>query len=520
MSLKLLKSTSVVGIMTLVSRISGLVRDMVFAQFLGAGLLADAFFIAFRIPNFLRRIFGEGAFTVAFVPVFSSVHEHRNPEEVRRFLALMSGRLGLILILLSLAGIVFAAPIVSILAPGYTDDPVKFAATVDTLRLTFPYLFFISLVAMSAGILNTCGRFAAAAITPVFLNISLIAAVLWLMPLLDNAAIALGSGVLIAGVVQLLFQLPHLRREGLVPRPALFAREQEKGDIDTAVGKVFRLMLPAIFGSSIAQLNVLVNTILASFLVTGSVSWLYYSDRLMEFPLGVFGVALATAILPGLSRSFANDDTDSFNRSLNVALRWTLLISIPAAAGLAILSVPLLATMFNYREFSAHDVLMSAAALRAYAVGLVGFVFVKILAPGFFARQNTATPVKIGALSMVVNLFFSLALFTWLAHVGLAVATSIAAIVNASLLGYTLKKQGVLKVESGVKRLGFQVIVATLAMMVVIWLMAGSDADWLDTQAVYRIGRLALTVVVGIAVYIATLGLLGVRPGQLVIKDA
>lgn len=515
MSRKLLKSTSVVGSMTLVSRISGLVRDMAFAQFVGAGLLADAFFVAFRIPNFLRRIFGEGAFTVAFVPVFSEVHQTGDSGHVQRFLGLMAGRLGLILIGLSVLGVVAAPWIVWVLAPGFADDPAKFQATVDALRLTFPYLFFISLVAMSAGILNTCGKFAAAAVTPVLLNLSLIGAVFLLVPLFDNAAVALGLGVLVAGIAQLAFQVPYLRREGMLPRPSLTASDESGVRAQESVSKVFRLMLPAIFGSSVAQINILVNTLLASFLVTGSVSWLYYSDRLMEFPLGVFGIALATAILPGLSKAYAGNDQDGFNQTLNVALRWVIVISIPAAAALAVLAIPLLATMFHYREFGANDVLMSAQALRAYAIGLIGFVFVKVLAPGFFARQNTATPVRIGILAMVVNVVMSLALVTWLAHVGLALATSIAALVNAALLGLILRRDGILVLEAGLMPLLARALVATVAMVAALY-WAGADGPmWLEAGTLNRIGRLTICVGAGLVAYAAVLWVAGVRPRHL-----
>ncbi len=519
MSRTLLKSTSIVGSMTLLSRISGLVRDMAFAQFVGAGVVADAFFVAFRIPNFLRRIFGEGAFTVAFVPVFSEVRG-AGGATVQRFLALMAGRLGLVVLALSAIGVVFAPQVVWAIAPGFAGDPAKFGATVDALRLTFPYLFFISLVAMSAGILNTCGRFAAAAVTPVFLNIALIAAVFLLVPAMDNDAAALGLGVLIAGAAQLLFQLPHLRREGMLPRPSLSVRDEADGAAREAAGKVFRLMLPALFGSSIAQINILVNTLLASFLVTGSVSWLYYSDRLMEFPLGVFGIALATAILPGLSRLHAEDDGDGFNRALNVGLKWVVVISLPAAAALAVLAVPLLATLFNYREFGANDVLMSAGALQAYALGLVGFVFVKVLAPGFFARQNTATPVRIGVISMLVNVALSLAMVWWLAHVGLALATSIAALVNAALLGRILRRDGVLRISPDLAPLVVRVLVATAVMAAVLWYVSGPSSAWLDSGVLERAGRLVICVLSGLIVYGATLVTVGVRPGHLALNDA
>ena len=310
MSKKLIKSTAVTGSMTLLSRISGLVRDIAVANVMGSGLVADAFFVAFRIPNFFRRIFGEGALSVAFVPVFSEYKETATPEQTRAFLDRMVGQLSVILLLITILGVIAAPGFVTVIAPGFLGDEQKFKFTVDALRICFPYLIFISLVAVSAGILNTCGRFAVPAATPIFLNVFLIAAALWLVPLMDNAAIALATGVLFAGIAQLLFQVPFLRREGYLPRPRLLHS-------GSGVKKVFKLMVPAIFGVSVAQLNVLINTLLASFLVTGSVSWLYYSDRVMEFPLGVFGSALATVILPSLSKLHAREDQRSFSELLD-----------------------------------------------------------------------------------------------------------------------------------------------------------------------------------------------------------
>ncbi|MEA3292535.1 MAG: murein biosynthesis integral membrane protein MurJ, partial [Pseudomonadota bacterium] len=312
MSAKLLKSAFVISAMTLLSRISGLIRDVLFANILGSQAAADAFFVAFRLPNFFRRIFGEGAFAVAFVPVFSEYRIKHPPDDTRRFLELMTGRFGLTLLLVTLVGVLAAPALVAAIAPGFLNDPEKYRLAVDASRITFPYLFFISLVAMSAGMLNSCDRFAAPAATPVLLNLSLIGAALFLVPVVGNATIALSIGVLVAGLAQLLFQLPFLKKEGLVVKPRVARRE---GDEIGAAGvkQVLRLTLPALFGVSVAQINVLVNTLLASFLATGSISWLYYSDRLMEFPVGVFGIALSTAILPHLSRKHTNAAMDSFS---------------------------------------------------------------------------------------------------------------------------------------------------------------------------------------------------------------
>ena len=519
MSRELLKSTSVVGLMTLLSRVSGLVRDVVFAQFLGAGLLADVFFVAFRVPNFLRRVFGEGAFTAAFVPVFTEVRAARDARAQRRFLDLMAGRLGALLLLVTALGVIFAHPIVSLLAVGWTDDAGKLSLAADTLRLTFPYLFFISLVAMSAGILNTVGRFAAAAVTPVLLNLCLIAALLFLAPVTGNAALALGLGVLLAGGAQLAFQLPFLKREGLLPRPRVLAPDAPRRASATAVSRVFRLMVPALFGSSIHQLNVLVNTVIASFLVTGSISWLYYSDRLMEFPLGVFGIALATAVLPGLSRHHAAGDAAAFDRTLNAALKWVWLIGLPAAVALAVLAVPLIATLFHYRDFGEHDVFMSARALAAYAAGLVGFVFVKVLSPGFFARQDTATPVRVGVVAVAVNVALSLALFRPLGHVGLAAATSAAACVNAVLLARILIRARVLRIAPGHWPLAARAAAASVAMAAALYFVAGGDGAWISASATRRVGELSLCVGSGFLVYVLTLFILGFRPRHVPLRD-
>ncbi|MFT5114288.1 MAG: putative peptidoglycan lipid II flippase [Parasphingorhabdus sp.] len=517
MSRNLLKSTSVVGSMTLISRITGLVRDMAFAQFLGAGVMADAFFVAFRIPNFLRRIFGEGAFSVAFVPVFTELRINGSAQDCHRFLDLMSGRLGVILLVISALGMWFAPEVVWLLANGFTDHPAKFAATVEALRIMFPYLFFISLVAMSAGILNTCGKFAAPAVTPVLLNICLIAAVIWIVPIMDNAAAALGVGVALAGLSQLLFQLPFLKQERLLPKPAIGLREPKTSEAHQAAGKVFNLMLPAIFGSSVVQINILINTLLASFLVTGSVSWLYYSDRLMEFPLGVFGIALATAVLPGLSRSHSAGDSVGFNQTLNVAIRWVWVISLPAAAALIILAVPLLATMFNYREFSDHDVLMSADALVAYAFGLIGYMFIKVLATGFFSRQNTKTPVKVGVIAMVLNVVLCLLLFKPMAHVGLALASSLSALANAVVLAVLLRKDGILTIEPGSRTFLLRCVLAMLIMSAFLLQVVGDQQYWLESSALYRIGHIVALVVGGVFAYSVALVILGMRPKHLAI---
>jgi len=499
--------------MTLVSRISGLARDVIFAGLIGAGagVAADAFYVAFRIPNFLRRIFGEGAFSQAFVPVLSEYKTQRSSEELREFVNRLAGLFAVLLFVVTLAGMLAAPFIVYALAPGFSGE--KYDLTVSMVRITFPYILFISLVAMAAGILNTFGRFGAAAFTPVLLNLSLIGAALWLAPHMQNPVMALAWGVFIAGALQLLFQLPFLKRIGLLPRPKL------KRDHD-GVSRVFRLMVPAIFGVSIAQINMLVNTILASFLVTGSVSWLYYSDRLMEFPLGVFGIALATVILPSLSHQHASGNRDEFSRLMDWALRWVFLIGVPATVALILLAGPLLATFFHYGAFTAEDVHMSARALVAFSAGLLGFILIKVLAPGFYARQNTQTPVRVGMISMGVNIALSFLLVFFLQHTGLALAISLAAFVNAALLYRLLRRDGIYVPGAGWRTFLLQISLASIAMALVLIWGAGETREWLAAGLRQRITWLAMLVGAGAVIYFAALYAVGLRPHVLIHRPA
>jgi putative peptidoglycan lipid II flippase len=511
MSRKLLKSTGVVGGITLLSRITGLVRDVVFAYVMGSGLVADAFFVAFRIPNFFRRIFGEGAFSQAFVPVFAEYREKHSESEARAFTNHMAGRLGLILLLLTVVGIVAAPAVVVMIAPGFIDNPEQFALTVDALRITFPYLLFISLVAMSAGILNTCGYFAAPAATPVLLNFALIAAAFWIVPGLGNAAIGLSLGVLIAGVMQLVFQVPFLKRAGYLPFPQLRPRNE-------GVSRVFRLMLPAIFSVSVAQINMVVNTLLASFLVTGSISWLYYSDRLMEFPLGVFGIALATVILPSLSRLHARGEPQVFSQLMDWSLRWVFLIGVPASVGLIALAGPMMTTLFQYGATTPDDVRMMSKSLIAFAVGLLGFVLVKVLAPGFFARQDTKTPMRVAVVAVTANIVLSLLLIIPLAHVGLALAISLVAWINAGLLFRLLRKQEIYTPRSGWLAYFARVTAAGMVMGGVLWWGAGDLDSWIHTDLADRVIQLGGWVVAGALVYFSVIFTLGIRPRQLMLS--
>ncbi len=514
MSSILLKSMSVVGSMTLLSRISGLIRDILFASVLGDKAVSDIFIVAFRIPNFFRRLFGEGAFSAAFVPVFTEYRLNKTRSENERFLQLMIGRFGLILILVSLAGVVFAPALVAILATGFTQQPEKFALTVQASRITFPYLFFISFVAMSAGMLNSCNRFAAPAATPILLNICLILATLYLAPLVDHSPIALSIGVLVAGVVQLVFQIPFLRKEKLTIRPRVIKRQGDEAGIEGA-RRVLALTVPALLGVSVAQINTLINTVLASFLVTGSVSWLYYSDRLMEFPLGVFGLALSTAILPHLSRKYTENSPGDFSRTLEWGTRWALLISIPSTVGLIILAQPMVSTIFFHGDFTENGVNMTVMSLIAFSLGLTPIVMVKVLSAGFFARQNTRTPVRIAMIAVAINIVFSLILVLPYKHVGLALATSISAFSNVLMLLVVLLRQRIFIVERGWIGFVVRIIIATTAMGLSIWWLIGAESWWLEVSVWTKTLRLGFLTGLGGITYMVALLLLGINPGLL-----
>ena len=511
MSRKLLKNTATVGGITLISRILGFVRDMVFARFFGAGAGMDAFFVAFKIPNFLRRLFGEGAFSQAFVPVLSEYKTTREHAEVQALADRVSGTLLGVLLVIAAVGVVAAPVLVMIFAPGFIGDAHKFDLTARMLRVTFPYIVFISLVAFGAGILNSYGRFAVPAFSPVLLNLALIGAAVVAAPHLADPVMGLAWGVFLGGVVQLALFLPALRRVRLLPRPRWGWR-------DSGVRRILKLMGPAVLGSSVAQINLLLDTLIASFLVTGSVSWLYYSDRLMEFPLGVFGIALSTVILPSLSQSHARASGDAFSQTLDWALRWVAVIGIPAAVGLLLLAGPLLSTLFQYNQFTGEDVRMAALSLMAFAFGLPGFILVKVLAPGFYSRQDTRTPVRIAVIAMVSNMAMNVAFVVPLVlykvpgpHAGLALATALSGYVNAALLYRGLRRADAFRPRPGWRRLLMRVAVAVAALAAVLVLGAPSLQDWMSRGGAGRAAQLALWIAVGVGVYLVTLRAVGLR---------
>ena len=491
--------------MTMISRVLGLIRDVVVAGYFGASGASDAFFVAFKIPNFLRRLFAEGAFAQAFVPVLSEYRSQRDLTAVQFLVNRTAGSLGSVLLLVTLIGSLGSPLLAMLFAPGfYLSGSESFGLAADMLRITFPYLMLISLTAFCGAILNSYERFAVPAFTPVLLNVCLIGSAVYLSPMFDPPIMALAWGVLMAGTVQLLFQLPFLARLRLLPVP-------QAGWKDEGVRRILKLMLPALFGVSVAQINLLLDTVLASFLQTGSVSWLYYSDRLAELPLGVFGIAIATVILPSLSRKHAEKSGEEFAKMLDWAVRMVLLIGIPSAVALILLAEPLLTTLFHYGEMTDRDVSMAAMSLRAYGLGLLAFMLIKVLAPGYFSRQDTKTPVKIAVKAMVANMVFNLILIFPLAHAGLALATALSAFINAGWLLHGLIKQGVFKWHSGWLRWSMQVLFANALMAAVILLFAPAATDWLTADLWQRVEWMFLLVAGAVLVYCASLILSGVR---------
>jgi putative peptidoglycan lipid II flippase len=514
--LKLLKSTATVGVATFASRILGFVRDMVFARYFGASAETDAFFLAFKIPNFMRRLFAEGSFSLAFVPVLSEVRASGDARALKDLIDHVAGTLASILLIVTAIGVLAAPVVLAIFAPGWLiEGRPEFWLSAEMLRITFPYILLISLTAFAGGILNTFDRFMVPALTPILLNVSLIAAAVLFSGRTGVPVIALAWGVLAAGVAQLAIQVPALIHLGLLPRPRWGWRH-------SGMRKILRLMIPTLVGSSVAQINLLLDAVIATFLVSGSVTWLYYSDRLLEFPLGIFGVALSTVILPNLSRKFAAQNPQAFSATLDWALRLALIITIPAAAGLMILATPILVTLFQYEAFQLSDVEMSSLSLSAYAIGLPAFIAVKVLAPGFYARQDTKTPVKIAITAMVSNMLLNfLFVGTLLAiefkgpHTGLALASSVAAYINAGLLYRRLRSMQAYSPEPGWMRVSLAVLLATVAMIAGLWWQFGDVSDWAGASAFARGSRLCLLIAFGAVIYGVMLFVGGLRKHHL-----
>ncbi|HAC68342.1 MAG TPA: murein biosynthesis integral membrane protein MurJ, partial [Pseudomonas sp.] len=460
--MNLLKSLAAVSSMTMLSRVLGFVRDTIVARTFGAGMATDAFFVAFKLPNLLRRIFAEGAFSQAFVPILAEYKAQQGEEATRTFLAYVSGLLTLVLAVVTVLGMLAAPLVIWITAPGFADTPEKFALTSNLLRVTFPYILLISLASLAGAVLNTWNRFSVPAFVPTLLNISMIIFALFLTPYFNPPIMALAWATLAGGLAQFLYQLPHLKRIGMLVLPRLNLR-------DTGVWRVLRQMGPAILGVSVSQISLIINTIFASFLVAGSVSWMYYADRLMELPSGVLGVALGTILLPALSRTYAKADRQEYSRLLDWGLRLCFLLVMPCSAALALLSEPLTVSLFQYGRFDAHDALMTQRALVAYAVGLLGIILVKVLAPGFYAQQNIKTPVKIALFTLAVTQVLNLILIGPLQHVGLALAIGLAACLNAGLLFWQLRRHNLFTPQPGWTGFLLRLLIAVAIMSAVLF---------------------------------------------------
>ena len=517
MSRGLLRSTAVFSAMTLLSRIAGFARDTLQATLFGTGGAMSAFIVAYRIPNFLRRVFAEGSMSMAFVPVLNEIKERGDKAALKDFVDHMAGALCAVVLVVCGLGVLLAPVIASVFTPGWAlAEPDKFASTTQMLRITFPYLMFISMMSLAASVLNSFGKFALPAFTPVLHNLTLIAAMLWLAPHFDIQPFGLAWGVLIAGALQLVLLWPALGRLGLRPR-------LKAGFHHPEVRKVAKLMLPTLFSSSVAQVNLLVGTVFASLLVDGSQDWLYYSDRLIEFPLGLFGVAIGTVILPHLSRRHAATDVEGYSAALDWGLRLALLAGLPAALGLFLLAEPITATIYNYGKFTAFDTRMAAISLTLMSVGIPAFMLSKVLSPAFFARQDTKTPMRAALLTVGANVLLTVAFTTplWLykiegAHGGIALATGLAGIFNAWLLWRYLRRAGLLQLQPGWGVFALRLATACVVMAVAVLAMRWWIGDWTSiANPTHRIFWLLATIAAGASAYGATLLVSGLRPRDL-----
>ncbi|EJG1730148.1 murein biosynthesis integral membrane protein MurJ [Vibrio parahaemolyticus] len=511
MSKRLLKSGMIVSAMTLISRVLGLVRDVVVANLMGAGASADVFFFANKIPNFLRRLFAEGAFSQAFVPVLTENHAQGDMDKTRELIARAAGTLGVIVSIVTVLGVLGSGVVTALFGFGWFLDWMrggpaaeKFELASLMLKITFPYLWFITFVALSGAILNTLGKFAVSSFTPVFLNVMIILAAWFISPQMSQPEIGLAIGVFLGGLVQFLFQIPFLIKAGVMVKP-------KWGWRDPGVVKIRTLMIPALFGVSVSQINLLFDTFIASFLQTGSISWLYYSDRLLEFPLGLFGIAIATVILPALSRKHVDSQSEGFAHTMDWGVRMVTLLGIPAMLGLMALAKPMLMVLFMRGEFSPQDVHQASLSLLAYASGLLNFMLIKVLAPGYYSRQDTKTPVKYGIIAMVTNMVFNAIFAYFYGYVGLAIATALSAFVNMALLYRGLHIAGVYQITKRTVFFIIRLVVAGAAMVAAILWQLEDMSVWLEWSFAHRSGMLGTLIGLGAAVYLAVLFLTGVR---------
>ncbi|HCM1320665.1 TPA: murein biosynthesis integral membrane protein MurJ [Vibrio parahaemolyticus] len=511
MSKRLLKSGMIVSAMTLISRVLGLVRDVVVANLMGAGASADVFFFANKIPNFLRRLFAEGAFSQAFVPVLTENHAQGDMDKTRELIARAVGTLGVIVSIVTVLGVLGSGVVTALFGFGWFLDWMhggpaaeKFELASLMLKITFPYLWFITFVALSGAILNTLGKFAVSSFTPVFLNVMIILAAWFISPQMSQPEIGLAIGVFLGGLVQFLFQIPFLIKAGVMVKP-------KWGWRDPGVVKIRTLMIPALFGVSVSQINLLFDTFIASFLQTGSISWLYYSDRLLEFPLGLFGIAIATVILPALSRKHVDSQSEGFAHTMDWGVRMVTLLGIPAMLGLMALAKPMLMVLFMRGEFSPQDVHQASLSLLAYASGLLNFMLIKVLAPGYYSRQDTKTPVKYGIIAMVTNMVFNAIFAYFYGYVGLAIATALSAFVNMALLYRGLHIAGVYQITKRTVFFIIRLVVAGAAMVAAILWQLEDMSVWLEWSFAHRSGMLGMLIGLGAAVYLAVLFLTGVR---------
>lgn len=515
--MSLLRSAALISALTLLSRATGLVREYLTASLFGASAFTDAFFVAFRMPNLLRRMFAEGAFSQAFVPMLAQSRALHGEQQTREMIDLVATALFWVLLAVSILGVVAAPALVWLMASGLTREPAAFDAAIVMTRWMFPYILFISMVALAAGILNTWRRFAIPAFSPVLLNLCFIAAALLLSGHFDPPVYALAAGVVLGGIAQLAIQVPALARIGMLPR---IGTGLVRAFRDPRTRRLLQLMAPAVLAVSVAQLSLVINTHIASRLPSGSVSWITFADRLMEFPTALLGVALGTVLLPSLSRAAARADSQEYSELLDWGLRLVVLLALPCMVGLALMAEPLTALLFHYGRFGAHDVSMTQAAVIGYSLGIVGLVSIKVLAPGFYAHQNIRTPVRIAIGVLIATQVMNLAFVPLFGHAGLALSISVGALLNAALLLFGLKRAGLYRAQPGWASFVARILLACAAMLLLL-LAVVDRFDWIAMreQPLQRIAIIGGMVLLAAAVYAAMLVVAGIRPSQFVRRE-